>query len=138
MTGATLIGPSRLRVASGKARMFTAGPGADDRSMNENQNPNPNPLPPPPPRSETPKRRLTRSSDDKMIGGVAGGLGRHLDVDPVLVRLAFVILALFGGSGLLLYALAWIIIPSDCDDLETQPVNADTTPSAAVAVYTPV
>ncbi len=108
--------------------------------MNKNKTPDQNPLPPPP-RSETPKRRLTRSSDDKMIGGVAGGLGRHLDVDPALVRLTFVILALFGGSGILLYALAWIIIPTDGDKVhEAEPtqVAADTTPSAAVALYTPV
>ncbi len=106
--------------------------------MNKNKTPDQNQLPPPPPQSETPKRRLTRSSDDKMIGGVAGGLGRHLDVDPVLVRLSFAILALFGGSGVLLYALAWIIIPNDGDTIETPRVAADTTPSAAVALYTPV
>ena len=129
--------------------MSEAAMWADDLTMNENQNP----LPPPPPPSSTTARRLTRSSDNKMIGGVAGGLGRHLDVDPVIVRLAFVILALFGGSGLLLYALAWIIIPADRHDAGDQPVVVDTTttsspasaadptastPSAAVAVYTPV
>ena len=135
--------------------MSEAGLGADDRIMNENQNPNQNPdqnpLPPPPSPSDTTKRRLTRSSDDKMIGGVAGGLARHLDVDPALVRLAFVLLAVFGGSGLLLYALAWMLIPSDLHDAASQGnrVEAttrataaadptDTTPSAAVALYTPI
>ena len=67
--------------------MFEAGPRADDRTMNKNKTknktPDQNPLPPPP-LSETRKRRLTRSSDDKMIGGVAGGLGRHLDVIDII------------------------------------------------------
>ncbi len=50
-----------------------------------------------------------------MIAGVAGGIARHFDVDATLVRLAFVALALFGGSGLLFYAIAWVIVPSDDD-----------------------
>ncbi len=56
-------------------------------------------------------KKLYRSRNDKMIGGVCGGLGEFLGVDPTLVRLAFVILAIFGGSGILLYIIAWLIIP---------------------------
>ncbi|MEI7769178.1 MAG: PspC domain-containing protein [Chloroflexales bacterium] len=56
--------------------------------------------------------RLTRSRDDKMIAGVAGGIGRYLGVDPVIVRLAFVLLA-FSGAGLLFYPLLWIIMPEE-------------------------
>jgi phage shock protein C len=58
-----------------------------------------------------PTRRLYRSRDDKMIAGIAGGLAEYLGVDPVLVRIAFVALALAMGSGVLLYLIAWLIIP---------------------------
>ncbi len=56
-------------------------------------------------------KRLYRSSTQKVIGGVAGGLGDYLDIDPVLVRIAFVVAFFFGGAGLLAYIIAWIIIP---------------------------
>jgi phage shock protein PspC (stress-responsive transcriptional regulator) len=46
-----------------------------------------------------------------VIGGVAGGLGEYLDVDPVLIRIAFVVAFFFGGVGILAYIIAWIIIP---------------------------
>jgi len=65
--------------------------------------------PPPPNRP----RRLTRSRTDEVIGGVAGGLGVYLNVDPVIVRIAWVALVLFGGTGVLLYILAWVIIPEE-------------------------
>ncbi|HEV8683227.1 MAG TPA: PspC domain-containing protein [Actinomycetota bacterium] len=58
-------------------------------------------------------RVLRRSSDDRVLGGVCGGLGRYLGVDPVVLRIAFVILAFAGGSGILLYILAWILIPEE-------------------------
>jgi phage shock protein PspC (stress-responsive transcriptional regulator) len=65
-----------------------------------------------PPRSEG-VRRLTRSSSDKLIGGVAGGLGRYFDVDPVLFRIAFVVLVFAGGAGILAYLGLWLITPTD-------------------------
>ena len=57
------------------------------------------------------RRRVTRSRDERVVGGVCGGLGEHLDVDPVLFRLAFVLLAFAGGSGVLAYLVAWIVLP---------------------------
>jgi len=62
-----------------------------------------------------PSRRvvLRRSRDDKVIAGVAGGLGRYLGVDPVIIRVAFVVLAVSGGSGLLLYLVGMIAIPEE-------------------------
>lgn len=60
--------------------------------------------------------RLRRSSTDKHIAGVAGGLARHLDVDPLLVRICFVVAALFGGVGVLLYGALWLLVPSDADE----------------------
>jgi phage shock protein C len=55
--------------------------------------------------------RLYRSKTDSMIGGVCGGLGQYLGVDPTFIRLAFVLLAVFGGGGVLIYLILWIVIP---------------------------
>ena len=55
---------------------------------------------------------LMRSESDKMLVGVCGGLADYLNVDPVLVRLAFVVLFLASGIGLAIYALLWIILPT--------------------------
>jgi len=57
--------------------------------------------------------RLTRSTSDKVVAGVCGGLGRHFAVDPVVFRIAFVVTALAGGSGVLLYLVAWLLVPDD-------------------------
>ena len=56
--------------------------------------------------------RLMRSETDKMIAGVCGGLAAYLGVDPVLVRLAFVILLLASGVGLGIYVILWLVIPT--------------------------
>jgi phage shock protein C len=62
--------------------------------------------------SERPATRLLRRSrEDRVIAGVCGGLGRYLGVDPVLLRIAFVVLTVTGGAGLLLYVLALVVIP---------------------------
>jgi phage shock protein PspC (stress-responsive transcriptional regulator) len=60
--------------------------------------------------------RLTRSRSQKMLGGVAGGLAEHTGVDAVLWRVAFVALTVAGGSGILAYALLWLLMPAG-DDL---------------------
>src|SRR6478735_5847949 len=62
-------------------------------------------------------RRPRRSRNDRIVAGVAGGVARMLRVDPVLIRIAFVVLALFGGSGILLYALGWLLLPADDDQV---------------------
>jgi len=46
-----------------------------------------------------------------MIAGVCGGLGEYLNVDPVLIRLAWAAFILFGGAGILAYIIAWVIMP---------------------------
>lgn len=61
----------------------------------------------------TEPRVLRRSRDDRVIAGVCGGLGRYLGVDPVLLRIAFVVLAIAGGGGFLLYIVSWILIPEE-------------------------
>ncbi|HFC12967.1 MAG TPA: PspC domain-containing protein [Anaerolineae bacterium] len=58
-------------------------------------------------------RRLTRSENDKMIAGVCGGLANYLDLDPVLIRLAFIILLFAGGVGLPTYLLMAFITPKE-------------------------
>ncbi|MCA9971446.1 MAG: PspC domain-containing protein [Anaerolineales bacterium] len=55
--------------------------------------------------------RLTRSETDKIIAGVCGGLAAYLEVDPVLVRLAFVVLLFASGIGLPIYVILWVIMP---------------------------
>ena len=64
---------------------------------------------------EKPKeiKRVYRSEKDKILGGVCGGLGEYFGIDPVLLRLAWVIFALAGGAGVLAYIIAWIIIPKN-------------------------
>ena len=56
--------------------------------------------------------RRTRGADRK-VAGVAGGLARHLDIDPIILRVAFVVLVFFGGAGLLLYGACWLLLPED-------------------------
>jgi phage shock protein PspC (stress-responsive transcriptional regulator) len=58
-------------------------------------------------------KRIYRDSQNAMIGGVCAGLAKYLDVDPTLVRLGWVALFLIGGTGLLLYLIAWLIIPEE-------------------------
>ena len=55
--------------------------------------------------------RLYRSQTDRMVAGVCGGLARNFNIDPTVIRLVFVVLALAGGPGVLLYLLLWIITP---------------------------
>lgn len=57
------------------------------------------------------KKRLYRTEDDRMLGGVCGGLGEYFDVDPVLIRLLWVAFTLAYGSGLLAYIIFWIVVP---------------------------
>ena len=62
-----------------------------------------------------PVKRLTRSSSEKLIGGVAGGLGRYFGVDPILFRIAFVVLTFAGGVGVLAYIGLLAFVPADDD-----------------------
>jgi phage shock protein C len=56
-------------------------------------------------------KRFYRSTTDRVIGGVAAGLAEYFSLDPVLIRLLFVLFALFGGGGVLVYIIFWIVIP---------------------------
>ena len=61
-------------------------------------------------------RRIYRSRKESMIAGVCGGLGEYFDIDPVIIRLIFVLLIFAGGAGLIGYIIAWIIIPQAPQD----------------------
>ncbi|MCX6820978.1 MAG: PspC domain-containing protein [Candidatus Aenigmarchaeota archaeon] len=56
-------------------------------------------------------KRLYRSSKERILGGVCGGIAEYLNVDPTLVRLFWALFTLAAGSGVLVYILAWLIIP---------------------------
>ncbi len=66
-----------------------------------------------PPPGPPPLSRLTRSTQDKVVSGLCGGLGRHFAIDPIVIRVAFVVLTLAGGTGILLYLVGWALIPDD-------------------------
>lgn len=77
--------------------------------------PNPQPAPQP--------KRLTRSSSDKMVAGVCGGLARYLGVDPTLVRVALVVALVLGlPATLIAYVVAWAITPLE-EDAQAQPAS---------------
>ncbi|MBB1057063.1 PspC domain-containing protein, partial [Dietzia sp. B19] len=63
------------------------------------------------------RTRPVRTPDDAKIAGVCGGFGRRYGVDPVLFRIAFVIAALWGGAGVFLYALMWLLLRSAGDEV---------------------
>jgi phage shock protein C len=69
--------------------------------------------------------RLVRTQNDRMIGGVCGGLGRYLNLDSTLVRLAFVLFTLAGGAGVLIYLILLIVMPLD----STSHVGVNYTPA---------
>jgi len=70
-------------------------------------------------------KRFYRSTTDRKIAGVAGGLADYFDIDPLLVRLIFVILAFAGGGGVLIYLILWIVTPERPFELN-QPLNNST------------
>jgi phage shock protein C len=74
--------------------------------------PGPGPPAPPPPAGDG-QRLVRRSHSERVVAGVCGGIGRYLGIDPVLLRIAFVILALANGLGVIAYVIAWVAIPEE-------------------------
>ena len=67
------------------------------------------------------EKRLYRSRDDRMIGGVCAGLGKYLNLDPTVVRLIFVLGAFFGlGSLVVVYLILLLVIPEEPMDSPTE------------------
>ncbi|MFP4515104.1 MAG: PspC domain-containing protein [Parcubacteria group bacterium] len=59
------------------------------------------------------KKQLTKSTENKIIFGVCGGLGEYFEVDPLLFRVGFIILTFAGGGGLLIYILLALLMPTE-------------------------
>jgi len=57
------------------------------------------------------KKKLYRSTKDKMLGGVAGGIADYFDIDSTLIRVLFILVVFFGGSGIIAYIILWIVVP---------------------------
>lgn len=68
-------------------------------------------------------KELFRSRTNKMLGGVCGGLGRYMEVDPTVIRLVWVVVTLLScGIGIIIYLAAWILIPESPEDPMQQPL----------------
>lgn len=61
------------------------------------------------------EKKLYRSFTDRRLAGVCGGIGEYFNIDPTVIRLAWVLFSLMGGSGLLAYVLAALLIPENPD-----------------------
>jgi phage shock protein C len=60
-----------------------------------------------------PTRKLYRSKTNRQVAGVCGGLAQYFNMDVTLIRVLFVLLAVLGGSGIVLYLAMWIIVPKE-------------------------
>ncbi len=69
-------------------------------------------------------KRLYRSTEDRMIAGVCGGLGEYFGIDSTLIRLVLLFLVIWGGGGILVYIIAWIVIPEAPEDYQP-PAKSD-------------
>jgi phage shock protein PspC (stress-responsive transcriptional regulator) len=98
--------------ADNQARPTAEGPATDGGEAQAGPPPPPQGYGQPPYGDYRPAPRLTRRTHDKVIGGVAGGVADYFGIDPLIVRLVFVALALAGGGGIVLYVLGWIFIPA--------------------------
>jgi len=58
-------------------------------------------------------RKLYRSKKDRIIGGVGGGLAQYFNLDPIIVRIIFILLAIADGAGILIYIILWIFVPEE-------------------------
>jgi phage shock protein C len=71
-------------------------------------------------------KKLYRSETNHVIAGVAGGLGEYFGIDPTLIRLILVLTTIFGGSGILIYVVLWILIPRESEtDKKTEDTIKD-------------
>jgi phage shock protein C len=66
-----------------------------------------------------PPRRLMRPRTNRKIAGVCAGFANYFDIDPVIVRLVWLVVVIFGGTGLLAYLIAWILMPEEPEALPT-------------------
>ncbi len=74
--------------------------------------------------------RLYRSRRVRVLGGVAGGLAKYFNIDPILVRVLFVIITVLHGFGILLYVILWIVVPEEPFEI-AYPQNQDSSDTGA-------
>ncbi len=67
-------------------------------------------------KNETSSKRLVRSKKDRMVAGVSSGLAEYFDIDPIIVRLLFVLVTFTIGSGIIIYIVLWIVMPEEGDE----------------------
>jgi phage shock protein C len=77
-------------------------------------------------------KRLYRSTRDRRIAGVAGGIAEYFAVDVTLIRLIWVLAVLFGGTGVLAYIIAWIVIPEEIE-IRSEPAPVEAAEAAETA-----
>jgi phage shock protein C len=63
-------------------------------------------------------KKLYRSTKDRWLAGICGGIGEYLAVDPTVIRVLFVLFSLFAGGGILAYIILWLIIPEEPESFE--------------------
>jgi phage shock protein PspC (stress-responsive transcriptional regulator) len=74
-------------------------------------------------------KKLTRTKTNRKIAGVCEGIGVYLDIDPVIIRVLFLLFIVFGGGSVLLYLVLWVIMPDNDEKTDTkQSKTTDTTP----------
>lgn len=119
-SGVSLIGDAKIRVQPGTSPIATGGLLPHHRGMSkqtelekqdmengmETNSETTTPTGPAP-------KRLSRTRDDRMVAGVAGGIAKHFNIDPVIVRIAFVATTFAGGFGVLLYLVGWLLVPEE-------------------------
>jgi phage shock protein C len=71
-------------------------------------------------------KRLYRSRKDRMLGGVCGGLGEYSNIDPTVIRLVWAVVSLLTiGTGVLVYIIAWILIPEEPGEAAVHPAGGE-------------
>ena len=68
-------------------------------------------------------KKLYRSTTDKMLGGVAGGLADYFDIDSTLIRVLFIVIVFLGGGGIVAYIILWIVVPQKPYEIPKGPFN---------------
>lgn len=58
-------------------------------------------------------KKFYRSESNRMVAGVCGGIGEYLHLDPTIIRLFWIFFTLVGGSGILVYVILWVVVPSE-------------------------
>ncbi len=72
------------------------------------------------------QEKLYRARINKVFGGVCAGLGKYLDIDPIIIRILFIVMFIFHGIGLLIYIIMWIIVPEEpVENLYASPVSGE-------------